>query len=395
MSENSRGGEAAGGVALLAAAVIALVWANSPFAASYQLAIHHPITLGTLHTSWTLRRFVDDGLMTIFFFAVGMEIKRELVMGELRTLRHAALPAIGALGGMVVPVLIFSLINHGGAGARGWGIPMATDIAFALGCIALVRKYVPTSIAVFLLALAIFDDLGAILVIAVFYGHGLDPVGLGLGVLVLGVLVAMNRANMDGPAIYVAVGFVLWIAILRSGIHPTFAGVLLGLCIPVRPIAGAAISPLDRLQAAIKGAVAFVIVPLFALTNAGIALRNVGVSGLISPVALGVVLGLSVGKGVGVFLFSSAAVRLRIALPLEGAGPRHLAGVSVLAGIGFTMSIFIAALSFEPDSPLLLEAKLGILVASALSAAAGVFILRSGHPYGAGLRESPAASLSP
>ncbi|MEO6418897.1 MAG: Na+/H+ antiporter NhaA, partial [Polyangiaceae bacterium] len=253
-----------------------------------------------------------------------------------------------------------------------------TDIAFALGCITLVRNYVPKSIAVFLMALAIFDDLGAIVVITVFYGHGLEPVGIGLSVLVLGVLAAMNRAKIEAPVIYLVVGFVLWLAVLRSGIHPTLAGVLLGMCIPARPIAGSARAPIERLQAAFESPVSYLVVPLFALTNAGIDLHGLGFSRLASPVALGVVLGLCVGKGVGVFVFSSAAVRLRIAPPLEGALPRHLVGVSVLAGIGFTMSIFVAALSFDADSPLLLEAKLGILVASATSAAAGLLILRSG-----------------
>jgi NhaA family Na+:H+ antiporter len=407
--------ESSSGILLLLATIAALSWANSRFAPLYRAIFDDRLTVSFSFGSHglSLRQGINDGLMTIFFFVVGMEIKRELAVGELRSFGRAMLPAIAALGGMLAPALIYFTLNAHGQGARGWAIPMATDIAFAVGCIALVRQRVASSLAVFLVALAIFDDLGAILVIAVFYGHGVHllPALATLGIVAS--LVAMNRFGVRNPFVYLAVGVLLWIAMLRTGVHATLAGVLLGLCIPARSegqpeellselereIEGVrhesknaeneagvlqaierrveeAQSPLDRLVHGLHAPVSFCVVPLFALANSGIDLRRVETKDLLSPVALGVALGLFFGKQLGVFVFTVLAVKLRFSPPLASATAGATYGVSVLAGIGFTMSLFISQLAFPLGSPLLESAKIGILTGSTLSALVGLLALR-------------------
>lgn len=409
---------AAGGIVLLAATALALAWANSRFAPLHARLFESVLAVRAFghESSFTLHRCIDDGAMTAFFLVVGIEIKRELVVGELRTVRRAALPAIAALGGMLVPAAIYAAFNHAGPARAGIGIPVATDIAFSLGCLALVRTRVPASLVVFLAALAIFDDLGAILVIALFYGHGVAAAPLLVALAIVGLLIAMNLYGVRSPFAYAVVGFVLWVAVLRSGVHATLAGVVLGLCVPARPTLNprrslerleveidglrrglatddddaslaslAAIerevervqTPATRLSHGLEGLVSFVIVPLFALANAAVPLRDASAAALVGPVSLGVSLGLFLGKQLGIASFVALAVRLGVATAPSGATARQLYGVAVLAGIGFTMSLFIANLAFV-DGPHAAAAKVGILLGSFVSAIVGLALLRSG-----------------
>jgi Na+:H+ antiporter, NhaA family len=412
--------EAAGGMILLAATALALGWANSPWADVYEGLVELPMTLsiGQSTVSWPLHHFINDALMSVFFLVVGMEIKRELLVGELRTLRRALLPALAALGGMVVPALIHFSLNRGTPAQPGWGVPVATDIAFALGCLALVSRRVPSSLAVFLMALAIFDDLGAIVVIALFYGQSVHTGALLAAAGITAVLVAMTRARVVAVWPYVVVGIALWIAVARSGIHPTIAGVVIGVCIPSRaaktpsevladveravhklrrhndreldasgPLAAlerhleAMQPPLDRMVHGLHGWVAFAIVPLFAIANAGIHLSRDLSAVALSPASLGVLLGLFVGKPVGVFGATWLAVRSGIAPRPTGASWWQILGVSILAGIGFTMSIFIATLAFGGDVELADASKVGIMAGSLASALVGLALLRrAGQP---------------
>lgn len=406
--------EALGGTVLILATMTALAWANSPFAESYGALWRTKVTIGAegFGLSKPLILWVNDLLMAVFFLVVGLEIKRELLVGELNSVRKAMLPVVAAVGGMVVPALIFLAVAREEPASRGWGVPMATDIAFALGCVRLLGSRVPPAIIVYLTALAIIDDLGAILVIALFYSSGLSLPALGVAAAVVAMLVAMNVLGVRRGGLYVAVGIPLWIAILQSGIHATIAGVMVGLCVPARALyskedvieqarelldyadqehgedSDAALlslehrldqieSPLARLEHALHPWVAFAIVPIFALANAGVSFEGVGLSDLGQPAALGVVLGLIIGKQVGVFGATYAAVRLGAALP-GGATWRHVYGASLLAGIGFTMSLFIAALAFGEGTSEHGAAKLGILCASLVCAAAGMAVLATG-----------------
>jgi NhaA family Na+:H+ antiporter len=395
--------EAAGGVVLLVAAAVALVWANSPFQDSYAELwhTHLSISLGDHTLDLDLQEWVNDGLMTIFFLVVGLEIKRELVEGELREPRRAAMPAIAALGGMVVPALIYTAINAGGDAADGWGIPMATDIAMAVGVLSLLSRRVPPTLKLFLLALAIVDDIGAIVVIAVFYSSGIEPAALGVAAVLL-VLVALAKwAGVRHMTVYFVLGLGLWLAVEESGVHATLVGVILGLMAPTRPIrqrrlideealtdlssaeaahetavlARESVSVVEWLEHLIHPWTSFVILPLFALANAGIPLSREALSDAASsPITLGVVLGLVVGKLVGVTAFTWLAARLGLGVLPAGATWRDIVGVAALAGIGFTVSIFITGLAFA-DVARQNEAKVGILVASALAAGLGSLIL--------------------
>jgi Na+:H+ antiporter, NhaA family len=418
--------QSSGGVVLLAATAIALVWANSPWASSYHELWETPLTLGVAR--WTARtnlhHLINDGLMAVFFFVVGLEIKREVLAGELASARRAALPMVAAFGGMVVPAVLYALLNAGGPGARGWGVPMATDIAFALGVLALLGDRVPTSLKVFLAALAIVDDIGAVLVIAVFYSGGVAWGALGAAGAILLLAVGANAAGVRRRWAYGALGLALWGTVLASGVHATVAGVLLAMAIPVRTrldepafLASArralddfdaaaivtatdpattvlsnvghhtaleeletlceqAQPPLIRLEHALHSIVSFAIMPLFALANAGVALgANAIGEALASPVTLGALLGLLVGKPLGITGFSWLAVRAGIAALPAGVTWRALAGAGVLGGIGFTMALFIAGLAF-PDSSLLDAAKLGVLTASAIAGVVGWVLLR-------------------
>jgi NhaA family Na+:H+ antiporter len=377
------------------------------------------VDLAVVQVSKSLHHWVNDGLMALFFLVVGLEIKREVLHGNLADRQRAALPAVAALGGMVGPALLYAIVNLGGAGARGWGIPMATDIAFALGVLGLLGRRLPGQLRVFLLALAIVDDLGAILVIAFFYSGGIAPGALGVGAAVLAVILAARKLGVRSLFAYGILGFLFWVAILESGLHATLAGVVLGLLTPSRHdydddtaltesrglldrFAGAlrrgdhndaeatlgrleevvvgTESPLERLERRVHPWTAFVVLPLFALANAGVHITGEGVAAAAtSPVALGIVGGLIVGKMAGIVGASWLAVRLGIASLPTGVGWRHISGVSLLAGIGFTVSLFITELAFA-DAATVEAAKLAILVASAVAGGLGYLILRSAPP---------------
>ncbi len=397
--------ESAGGVVLLAGAAVALVWANSPWRASYEAVwtTELSLELGRFVLVEDLRHWVNDGLMALFFFVIGLEIKRELVHGELRSPRTAGLPALAALGGMVVPALLYAAVNAGQRGADGWGIPMATDIAFALGVVALLGRRVPPSLKLFLLTLAIVDDIGAIVVIALFYSAELDLVALAGAATLLAAIVVLRTAQVTWMPIFVALGVGAWLATLVSGVHATIAGVALGLLTPVSRLAPTAVarewaedladdpSPAElaamtrmakatvsvgeRLEHRLHPLTSFVVIPLFALANAGVALSGDALGGPgAGAVALGVVVGLVAGKVVGITALSWLAVRLGLGQLPEGVRWGQVGGVAALAGIGFTVSLFIAGLAFE-DPGLAAAAKVGILAASAISGAIGSVVL--------------------
>jgi NhaA family Na+:H+ antiporter len=378
--------EAASGLVLLLAAAAALVWANAD-RAGYASWWHHQLTLGPgdIAISESLVHWVNDALMTIFFFVVGLEIKRELVDGELRDRSRAALPALAALGGMVVPALIFVAINVGGEGLDGWAIPMATDIAFAVGVLALLGPRVPSSMKLFLLALAIVDDIGAIVVIALFYSNGLDGWYLAGAVGAVVLVVVMSRLQVDHPVAYVVPGIVLWWCLKLGGVEPTLAGVALGLLTPARPRRGVPV--LARLEEWLHPVSSFVIVPIFALANAGVVLNGDALDhALSSRVTIGIVVGLVVGKCTGIVGATALALRTRVGALPEGLAMRHVAGVAVLGGIGFTVSLFITDLAFRGET--IDDAKIGVLAASVIAAILGTIavrlVLRRSRPDPAG-----------
>ncbi|MCB0717692.1 MAG: Na+/H+ antiporter NhaA [Bacteroidetes bacterium] len=423
--------ESSGGILLLACAVIAIVWANSPAAGSYFDLWGSIMTvgLGDYVLSKPLLLWINDGLMAIFFFVVGLEIKREFLIGELSSAKKASLALAAAVGGMIVPAAIYAIMNLGGSGSDGWGIPMATDIAFALGVLALLGKRAPLALKVFLTALAIVDDLGAVLVIAIFYTAKIKMGFLLFGAATLVVLAIGNRLGIRRTSFYVVLGVVLWVAFLKSGVHATVAGVLLALTVPARRLIDAsefldrgrslmdrfslnmregmarpssdqvntlhaledAVEKLDtpayRMEHALHGWVAYFIMPVFALANAGVALGG-GVN-FGSPVTLGIIAGLFLGKQIGVTLFAWLSVKLGIAELPQGVAWRQVYGVSLLCGIGFTMSLFIANLAFS-EAALLDEAKIGILAASVVSGIAGWIALS--RTAGAGSQTNEAAA---
>jgi len=352
--------EAAGGVLLMIAAAAALVVANSPLAEGYFHALH--AYLGPL----SVEHWVNDGLMAVFFLLVGLEIKREVVDGELSTWPRRALPGFAALGGMVVPALIYLLIARDAPEVRaGWAIPAATDIAFALGVLSLLGPRVPGALKIFLAALAIIDDLGAILIIALFYTDHLTLWALGGAAVVLAALVALNRMKVTALWAYLLLGAVLWVLFLKSGIHATLAGVLLAMTIPLSPDHGR--SPLHKLEHGLNPWVAYLIVPVFGFANAGVALGGLSASALAAPATLGAALGLFLGKQVGVFAFSAAAIGLGLARKPSGVNWGQLYGVAALCGVGFTMSLFINNLAFDAEL-LREETKIGVLAGSLASA---------------------------
>jgi NhaA family Na+:H+ antiporter len=404
--------EAAGGIALLAGTIVALCWANSPWSDSYHdlWETRLAFELGGHEIAEDLRHWVNDGLMALFFFVVGLEIKQELSEGgHLSNAKDAALPAIAALGGMVVPAAIYAIVNAGGDGSDGWGIPMATDIAFALGVVALLGSRVPTGLKVMLLALAIVDDIGAIVVIAIFYS---DDIQFGWALAALGGLALVGllaRARVWYRPIYAVLGVGVWFATFESGVHATIAGVALGLLAPARPLLAASassaitaelsedhdvtvaevrrasfrlresVSVAERMQDGLHPWTSYVVIPVFALANAGVVLsRDVVGDAASSPITVGVVLGLVVGKFLGITGAVALATRLRIGRLPEGVTMRQVRGIAALAGIGFTVSIFISGLAFE--DALADEAKIGVLVASALAALAGSLLLLRAVP---------------
>jgi NhaA family Na+:H+ antiporter len=363
--------EAAGGLILMAAAALALVVANGPFADAYAHGLH--AALGPM----SVQHWINDGLMAGFFLLVGLEIKREALDGRLRTWPDRVLPGIAALGGMAMPALVYAAANLGAGTLRGWAIPAATDIAFALGVLALLGKRVPVSLKIFLSAVAIVDDLGAVVVIALFYGSGLDLGMLGLAALVLIGLYGLNRAGVTWLSAYLLLGLVLWVLVLRSGIHATVAGVLLAFTIPIRVSPGRpedADSPLHRLEHGLAPWITYLVVPVFGFANAGVDLTGLTLEALLQPVTLGIAAGLFLGKQVGVFASVRLAVALGWAQRPAGAGWGQVYGVAVLCGIGFTMSLFIGGLAFT-DPQHETAVKLGVLAGSALSGLAGAAIL--------------------
>ncbi len=409
----------AGAVVLMAATVAALLWANSPWHASYQamLTTHARVGLGAFEIDKPVLLWINDGLMALFFFVVGLEIKREILAGELSTLRKAALPLAAALGGMLVPAAVYFAINAGGPGEHGWGIPMATDIAFALGVLLLLGSRVPIGLKVFLTALAIVDDIGAIVVIAVFYTESIALESLAIGAVLICLSALANFLGMRNAILYFIIGSFVWVAFLKSGIHATLASVLMAMTIPARTRAdGAAVvsdvegltaelkrtglppegqllttgqqhtlhrvqrtvsdatAPLQELEHALLPLVTFLVMPLFALANAGLNLRGDLIGAFGNPVCLGIVAGLFIGKQVGVFAFSAIAVRLGLADLPRGVSWRQVHAVAVLSGIGFTMSLFVGSLAFA-DPARQEVAKVGILSASILSAVVGGVLL--------------------
>jgi len=367
--------EAASTILLLLATLAALVWANSPFSASYAALWHTKLTLslGETKLALSLEQWVNDGLMVIFFFLVGMEIKHELVHGELATRERAMLPIFGALGGMLAPAALYAALHAGGPAISGWGVPMATDIAFAVAALAVFGSRVPSGLKVFLLALAIVDDLGAVAVIAVCYSHGFSLAALGAAGGGLALVALLRAAGVRPYGVYWLVGAGVWLATLQSGVHATVAGVLLGFLTPARPLDSSrdAQSPLERLTAALHPWSAFVVMPIFALANAGVVLEARALSDpLALRVAQGVAIGLVVGKPLGVMLLCWLAVRLGLAALPAGVGWASLFGAGILGGIGFTMALFLTALAFD-DASLAAASKLGVMGASVLAAAGG------------------------
>ena len=416
--------EAAGGIVLLIAAVAALALANSPLSEGFRdiWETHFVIGLHDFRYDKTFHHWINDALMAVFFFVVGLEIKRSLVLGELASVRRATLPFFAAIGGMVVPAALYILLNSSGEASRGWGIPMATDIAFSLGVLALLGSRAPLSLKVFLTAFAIVDDIGAIAVIAVFYTESISWANLGVGMGLLLFLVALNVSGVTNTLIYFIVSVLVWISFFESGIHATVSGVLIAMTIPMKvqidiqqfvqrgrmlmdifenegpnttrrghfaltttrqrgvleeleDASKEVESPLQRLEHILHPWVAFVIIPVFALANAGVSLGEVGFSGLTSTITLGILLGLVIGKPVGIVFFSWLAVRLGIASIPRDIGWLQIIGASLLGGIGFTMSIFITGLAFVDES-LIAQSKMAILIASLVTGGLGFLILR-------------------
>lgn len=366
-----------GGVVLFLCVALSLALANSPFADSFDSVLNTALGVETdsVQLRYSVSLWINDGLMAVFFLLVGLEIKRELVSGELSTPRQALLPILCAIGGAIVPAGIYFLVNQGSETASGWGIPMATDIAFALAVVAMMGKKVPVSLKIFLAALAIVDDLIAILVIAFFYSAELDTAYLYYAFGVLMWLVIMNRMGITSLVFYIIPGLFMWYFIHHSGIHATIAGVLTAVTIPLTVKGkGTNASPLLKLEHALVVPVNFLIVPLFALANTNIRFEDGMLEGLASPLGVGIILGLVLGKPIGVFLMTKLAIVLRIGSMPQGASWMQIIGIGLLAGIGFTMSIFIALLSFS-DASMIAEAKFSILIASLISGLLGCILL--------------------
>lgn len=369
--------EEAGAVVLLAATVVALGWANSPWQDSYRdlWATVLTIGVGDWNLSTDLRHWINDGLMAVFFFVVGLEIKRELVTGDLRDPRTAAVPVVAALGGMVVPALVYAAFTAGGDASRGWGIPMATDIAFALGVVALLGRRVPSSLKVFLLALAIVDDVGAILMIAVFYATGIDTTALGAAAVVVGGLLLLRAARVTYLPAYVGLAALLWLALYQSGVHATIAGVALGLLAPVAGPRRSAVL-VERVERGLHPWSSFAIVPLFALANAGVTVSStVFEAPDAGTAALGIGFGLVAGKTLGITGATWIAVRTGLGRMPPSSTWSQVFGVAAVAGIGFTVSLFIAGLAFAPGAALESGAKIGILIGSLIAGVLGSTVL--------------------
>ena len=376
--------ESASGIILILAAIMAMVIANSPLSIYYDMLIDVPVEIrvGPLELAKPLILWINDGLMAVFFFLVGLELKRELLEGQLSSWQSIILPLMGAIGGMAVPALFYVMFNWDDPVAmKGWAIPAATDIAFALGILALLGSRVPAALKIFLVSLAIFDDIGAILIIAIFYSESLSYTALVITIIFLVVLFIYNRRGVSTFSPYMLVGVVMWVAVLKSGVHATLAGVLLAMFIPMRNPLDLNRSPVRALEHDLHSPVAFVILPLFAFVNSGISLKGMGVDYLLHSVPLGIAVGLFFGKQIGVFLFCWLGVQLRLFKLPAGMNWMTLYGISLLCGIGFTMSLFIGSLAFESSGEnILFDERLGIIIGSVLSAVAGYFVLKHTLP---------------
>jgi NhaA family Na+:H+ antiporter len=372
--------EAAGGFVLLAAAILALLVANSPLQHGYEHWLQSELTAGVapIALSKTVLHWINDGLMAIFFFLVGLEIKREFLAGALSSRRRATLPIIAAFGGMAVPAIIYVLINSGDGNAlNGWAIPAATDIAFAVGVMAVLGSRVPPALKIFLLALAIIDDLGAILIIALFYTADLSLQALGLAALGLLALAYLNHLHVVRIWPYVLVGLFVWVCVLKSGVHATLAGVATALAIPLAAGGPGAEGPLEKLEHALAPWVSFGVLPIFAFANAGVSLQGITPASFILPIPLGIALGLFLGKPLGIYGFARLAIANGLSEMPAATTSRQLLGAAALGGIGFTMSLFIGMLAF-PDPAFATELRIGVLTGSVLSAVLGYVILARG-----------------
>ncbi|OOF57296.1 Na+/H+ antiporter NhaA [Rodentibacter myodis] len=371
--------ESAGGILLLCSALIAMFFANSPLSGTYNNFLNLPVSIqiGNFSINKTLIHWINDGFMAVFFVLVGLEVKRELLEGSLSSYQQAIFPAVAAIGGMVVPALIYAFIARQDPSlVNGWAIPMATDIAFALGVMALLSKQVPLPLKIFLLALAIIDDLGAIVVIALFFSHGLSLQALIFAAIAIVLLIALNRFKVTVLCAYMVVGTILWASVLKSGVHATLAGVIIGFCIPLKGEKGK--KPLEEFEHLLAPWTSFLILPLFAFANAGVSFEGIDFAMLSSPLLLAISLGLIVGKPVGVFGFSYLSVKLDIAKLPEGINFKQIFSVAILCGIGFTMSMFLASLAFDADAGESVNAlsRLGILLGSTVSAIIGYYCLK-------------------
>lgn len=376
--------ETAGGILLALATVMAMILANTPLSSYYDLLLSTPleIRVGSLEIAKPLLLWINDGLMAVFFFLIGLELKRELLEGELSDKRNILFPAIGAVGGMLVPALIYIYFNRDDPVAlQGWAIPAATDIAFALGILALLGSRVPTSVKIFLTSLAILDDIGAIVIIAIFYTANISVTALLVVAVCLPLLALFNWQNITSKSLYIFVGIVMWIATLKSGVHATLAGVILAMFIPLEADKESGISPLKSLEHDLHSLVAFFILPVFAFANAGISIQGIGLEQLTHGVPAGIAIGLLVGKQVGVFGFCWLALKSGIAKMPRDMSLSTLYGAAALCGIGFTMSLFIGSLAFEETGVnLIVDERLGIILGSVLSGLIGYFVLRSSLP---------------
>ena len=376
--------ESAGGIILIFAAALALILANSPLQSYYALLLDTPveIRIGTFEIAKPLLLWINDGLMAVFFFLVGLELKRELIEGELSDKKNIVLPAVGAIGGMAIPALIYVYFNWDDPGAlKGWAIPAATDIAFALGILTLLGSRVPVSLKIFLTSLAIFDDIGAIIIIAIFYTSKISLTSLIIAAICITLLYFINKRNPESTSMYIVVGAVMWVALLKSGVHATLAGVILAMFIPMKSKVNKHYSPLKSMEHDLHSVVAFFVLPVFAFANAGISFNGVGVEQVLHSVPLGIALGLFAGKQIGVFGLCWLAIKINMTSLPKGMSWGSLYGTATLCGIGFTMSLFIGSLAFEETGVnQIFDERLGIILGSLASGIIGFIILKMTLP---------------
>ncbi len=371
--------EASGGIVLALAAIAAMIIANTPLSTWYESFIHAPVAIqiGSFAIAKDAHHWINDGLMAVFFFLVGLELKREVLIGELSNVKQIILPAGAALGGMIMPAIVYLIFNYNEPEFwKGWAIPAATDIAFALGILSLLGNRVPNSLKVFLVSIAIFDDIGAILIIALFYTSDLSLGALAVAALCLPFLYLLNRRNVTSITPYILIGVIMWIAVLKSGVHATLAGVVLALFIPLFDRTDPEHSPLEELEHDLQNTVSYGILPLFAFANAGISLKGAGVAELFHSVPLGIAAGLFIGKQMGVMLMCWLIFKLGISTMPKGMTFKQIYGAALLCGVGFTMSLFIGGLAFGGATPLFDE-RLGIIMGSIVSGIAGYLMLKA------------------